>query len=61
MNSLLRFLFYAVFIRLIVLIILGLNARHRERLPKSGPAIIVANHNSHLDTMVLMTLFRLVS
>jgi 1-acyl-sn-glycerol-3-phosphate acyltransferase len=59
MNSLLRFLFYAVFIRLIVLVILGLNVRHRERLPKAGPAIIVANHNSHLDTMVLMSLFPL--
>jgi 1-acyl-sn-glycerol-3-phosphate acyltransferase len=59
MNSLLRFLFYGVFIRSIVLIVLGLNVRHRERLPKAGPAIIVANHNSHLDTMVLMSLFPL--
>lgn len=59
MNSLLRWLFYAGFIRLIILIVLGLNVRHRERLPKSGPAIVVANHNSHLDTMVLMSLFPL--
>jgi 1-acyl-sn-glycerol-3-phosphate acyltransferase len=59
MNSLLRFLFYAIFIRLVGLIVLGLNVRHREKLPNRGPAIIVANHNSHLDTMVLMSLFPL--
>jgi 1-acyl-sn-glycerol-3-phosphate acyltransferase len=56
MNHILRFIYYRIFIRLVVLVVLGLNVRHREKLPQQGPAIIVANHNSHLDTMVLITL-----
>ena len=59
MGKLLRFLFFAGFIRTIVYIILGLRIRNRERLPITGPAIITSNHNSHMDTMVLMSLFPL--
>lgn len=50
-------IFYLFILKPIVYFCLGLNIRNYQNLPQDGPCIIVSNHNSHLDTIVLMTLF----
>lgn len=52
-------LFFALLVKPLVFVLLGLAVHRPEHLPRSGPAIIVANHNSHLDALVLMSLFPL--
>lgn len=55
----LRTVFFLLVIRPFTTFLLGMNIRHFHRLPKSGPAIVIANHNSHLDAIVLLSLFPL--
>ena len=57
----LRMLFVVGVAYPVVWLWLGIRVRHRERLPSKGPAIIAANHNSHLDILTLLSLFPLLS
>lgn len=57
MLQLLRRLLLVLFLRPLAFLLLGLSVGGREKLPQAGPAIVAANHNSHIDTLVLMCLF----
>ncbi|MCD1126879.1 1-acyl-sn-glycerol-3-phosphate acyltransferase [Jinshanibacter sp. LJY008] len=59
MNRLLRLLFVVLIAYPVVLAWLGVSVANRKRLPIKGPGIIIANHNSHLDLLTLLTLFPL--
>ncbi|HBG49153.1 MAG TPA: 1-acyl-sn-glycerol-3-phosphate acyltransferase [Cyanobacteria bacterium UBA9971] len=54
-----KFIFFWLFVKPLVYIVLGINVRKAELIPKKGPVIIAANHNSHIDTLILMSLFPL--
>ena len=54
-----RALILMCLVKPVVYLLLGLSIIGRERLPRTGPAIIAANHNSHLDTALLFALFPL--
>lgn len=59
LNHLLRFLWHTCIVRPLVLFAMGVNIRNRQGLYKASPAIVVANHNSHLDALMLASLFPL--
>lgn len=57
MGWFIRTLFYLFFVRPFLFLVIGIVVKGRENLSARHPFILIANHNSHLDTVVLMSLF----
>ena len=57
--KILRYLFFFFIVKPYIYLGLGVNVSGVETLNKiaKGPSIIVANHNSHVDTLLLLSLF----
>jgi len=59
MRELLRRGFFLLLVRPFLSIVIGLRVAGRKHLLTPDPVIVVANHNSHLDTPLLLSLFPL--
>jgi len=54
----LKKIFFTIIVKPFLILTMGLNIKNKERLPNGkNPKIIIANHNSHLDTLFIMSLF----
>lgn len=53
----LRWLLLLIVLRPIARFMTGADVTGREHLPLKGPAIVAANHNSHMDTLLLLSIF----
>ena len=53
---LLRFLLLLLVARPLAVLMTGADVSGRERLPLKGPAIIAANHASHVDTLLMLSI-----
>ncbi|HEU4388792.1 MAG TPA: lysophospholipid acyltransferase family protein [Blastocatellia bacterium] len=58
LRDLVQILFFAVIVRPLLMLFIGLRVRGREHLP-AGTFLLIANHSSHLDTISLLSLFPL--
>lgn len=52
-----RTFFYGSIVKFLCHFLIGREVEGREQLPQKGPAILVANHNSHLDALMVLSLF----
>jgi 1-acyl-sn-glycerol-3-phosphate acyltransferase len=54
-----QLVFFALVVRPLMALFIGLRVQGRENLRQPGPFVLVANHSSHLDTVSLLSLFPL--
>lgn len=57
--DLVRRLFFLLLVRPFVRFVVGIEVEGKENLPANDPFLLVANHNSHLDTPLLLSLLPL--
>lgn len=50
-------LFFQLIVKPIILLIAGISVKGKENIPNDQPYLIVANHNSHLDALVIMSMY----
>ena len=55
--NLARLAFLTLVARPLAAFLTGADVVGREHLPRAGPAIIAANHTSHVDTLLMLTIF----
>ncbi len=57
--NLVRYLFFLIFVKPFIYLVLGVNVIGAEYLQKISkePGVIITNHNSHVDILLLMSLF----
>jgi len=53
----LRLAFIGLVARPLARIFTGVDVVGREHLPRTGPAIVAANHTSHVDTLLMLAIF----
>lgn len=51
-------LFFKFFVKPLIILISGINLKNSENLKKAEQFIIIANHNSHLDILAIMSVFK---
>lgn len=59
LKKIIKYIFFLIFVKPFIYLVLGVNVSGIDNLPKVSkePSIIVTNHNSHVDILLLMSLF----